>query len=102
LSFNHKKVPIMFEAFFIKKFHSLNYQIHNLKLKIQQYDNSIDFLENKRLKFFYYLYYICAKFYKNKQHNLYNMAKIKVANPVVELDGDEMTRIIWSHSLKNN
>ena len=22
--------------------------------------------------------------------------KIKVANPVVELDGDEMTRIIWS------
>ncbi|CCG99556.1 isocitrate dehydrogenase, NADP-dependent [Fibrella aestuarina BUZ 2] len=26
-------------------------------------------------------------------HN--TMAKIKVANPVVELDGDEMTRIIW-------
>jgi isocitrate dehydrogenase len=25
------------------------------------------------------------------------MAKIKVANPVVELDGDEMTRIIWKH-----
>ena len=24
------------------------------------------------------------------------MKKIKVANPVVELDGDEMTRIIWS------
>ena len=24
------------------------------------------------------------------------MAKIKVANPVVELDGDEMTRIMWS------
>jgi len=23
------------------------------------------------------------------------MAKIKVATPVVELDGDEMTRIIW-------
>src|SRR4051794_9785305 len=23
------------------------------------------------------------------------MAKIRVANPVVELDGDEMTRIIW-------
>jgi isocitrate dehydrogenase len=23
------------------------------------------------------------------------MLKIKVANPVVELDGDEMTRIIW-------
>ncbi|MFZ9393994.1 MAG: NADP-dependent isocitrate dehydrogenase, partial [Ilumatobacteraceae bacterium] len=23
------------------------------------------------------------------------MAKIKVDNPVVELDGDEMTRIIW-------
>ncbi len=28
------------------------------------------------------------------------MAKIKVANPVVELDGDEMTRIIW-HSIKD-
>jgi len=25
------------------------------------------------------------------------MEKIKVANPVVELDGDEMTRIIWDH-----
>jgi len=25
-----------------------------------------------------------------------DMAKIKVANPVVELDGDEMTRIIWA------
>jgi isocitrate dehydrogenase len=25
-----------------------------------------------------------------------SMAKIKVANPVVELDGDEMTRIIWA------
>ena len=24
------------------------------------------------------------------------MKKIKVLNPVVELDGDEMTRIIWS------
>src|SRR6478735_10453351 len=24
------------------------------------------------------------------------MAKIKVENPVVELDGDEMTRIIWT------
>ena len=24
------------------------------------------------------------------------MAKIKVANPIVEMDGDEMTRIIWS------
>ena len=24
------------------------------------------------------------------------MSKIKVANPIVELDGDEMTRIIWS------
>ena len=23
------------------------------------------------------------------------MAKIAVANPVVEMDGDEMTRIIW-------
>jgi len=25
------------------------------------------------------------------------MAKIKVMNPVVELDGDEMTRIIWQY-----
>ena len=23
------------------------------------------------------------------------MAKIKVVNPIVEIDGDEMTRIIW-------
>ena len=27
------------------------------------------------------------------------MQKIKVANPVVEMDGDEMTRIIW-HFIK--
>jgi len=26
---------------------------------------------------------------------LLRMAKIKVKNPVVEMDGDEMTRIIW-------
>ncbi len=26
------------------------------------------------------------------------MAKIKVASPVVELDGDEMARIMWSLS----
>ena len=24
------------------------------------------------------------------------MSKIKVKNPIVELDGDEMTRVIWS------
>ena len=29
------------------------------------------------------------------------MSKIKVANPVVELDGDEMTRIIWKY-IKDN
>src|SRR5436190_1780929 len=29
------------------------------------------------------------------------MKKIKVANPVVELDGDEMTRIIWKMICKN-
>ena len=27
--------------------------------------------------------------------------KIKVANPVVELDGDEMTRIIWKFIKEN-
>ena len=30
------------------------------------------------------------------QEGVLQMDKIKVANPVVELDGDEMTRIIWS------
>ena len=30
-----------------------------------------------------------------------SMAKIKVAKPVVELDGDEMARIMWSF-IKNN
>ena len=23
------------------------------------------------------------------------MAKIKMANPIVEMDGDEMTRVLW-------
>lgn len=27
-------------------------------------------------------------------------AKIKVANPIVEMDGDEMTRVIWSEIKK--
>ena len=30
------------------------------------------------------------------------MSKIKVNNPVVELDGDEMTRIIWDYIQKKN
>src|SRR6516165_10802779 len=34
-------------------------------------------------------------FPRNFQKVLFAMAKIKVANPVVEMDGDEMTRIIW-------
>jgi isocitrate dehydrogenase len=34
-------------------------------------------------------------FFYNSIHNLFSMEKIKVLNPVVELDGDEMTRIIW-------
>jgi isocitrate dehydrogenase len=32
---------------------------------------------------------------RQPQHTGKRMAKIKVKNPVVELDGDEMTRIIW-------
>ncbi|AIJ37423.1 Isocitrate dehydrogenase [NADP] [Flavobacterium psychrophilum] len=41
--------------------------------------------------------YICYHnfFIHNKLTHII-MAKIKVANPVVELDGDEMTRIIWT------
>jgi isocitrate dehydrogenase len=33
----------------------------------------------------------------NPEARFSSMAKIKVANPVVELDGDEMTRIIWQN-----
>ena len=29
------------------------------------------------------------------------MAKIKVKNPIVELDGDEMARILWNFIKKN-
>jgi isocitrate dehydrogenase len=32
---------------------------------------------------------------KNQLSEESSMSKIKVANPVVDLDGDEMTRIIW-------
>jgi hypothetical protein len=34
-----------------------------------------------------------ARLFRTKKAS--SMAKIKVANPVVEMDGDEMTRIIW-------
>ena len=37
----------------------------------------------------------CGDFILVEPHCTRPMAKIKVANPVVELDGDEMTRIIW-------
>ncbi len=33
---------------------------------------------------------------RQKSRQCGHMNKISVANPVVELDGDEMTRIIWS------
>ena len=33
---------------------------------------------------------------RHEQPGERSVAKIKVKNPVVELDGDEMTRIIWS------
>ena len=36
---------------------------------------------------------ICIKITHNQ---FIFMSKIKVRNPIVELDGDEMTRIIWS------
>jgi isocitrate dehydrogenase len=34
---------------------------------------------------------------KRPQRSFFSMPKIKVNNPVVELDGDEMTRIIWQY-----
>jgi isocitrate dehydrogenase len=37
-----------------------------------------------------------ARYSNGQERRTDYMAKIKVANPVVELDGDEMTRIIWS------
>ena len=36
-----------------------------------------------------------SKPFRSPETRHFSMAKIKVANPVVELDGDEMTRIIW-------
>jgi hypothetical protein len=35
------------------------------------------------------------QFRESPKESSFVMAKIKVKNPVVELDGDEMTRIIW-------
>lgn len=40
--------------------------------------------------------YFCELYnLKNNRTQFYIMEKIKVINPVVDLDGDEMTRIIW-------
>ena len=36
-----------------------------------------------------------ARMSTTQQRNVSSSGKIKVKNPVVELDGDEMTRIIW-------
>src|SRR5262249_53025182 len=66
------------------------------------WDTNIKKNRHRRSKFVIFLY-VCSplmdprfvagnRLYKKRR----NMAKkIKVANPVVELDGDEMTRIIW-------
>lgn len=43
-------------------------------------------------------YYFCQNYFF-KLINIQEMQKIKVVNPVVEMDGDEMTRIIW-HFIK--
>lgn len=32
-----------------------------------------------------------------QQRNASSFSKIKVDNPVVDIDGDEMTRVIWKH-----
>jgi isocitrate dehydrogenase len=40
-----------------------------------------------------------GQFVPHPRNEAFPMAKIKVENPVVELDGDEMTRIIW-HFIK--
>ncbi len=37
----------------------------------------------------------CSKLYLQRETKIETMSKIKVAQPVVEMDGDEMTRIIW-------
>jgi isocitrate dehydrogenase len=39
--------------------------------------------------------YLCRINITYQNFDITKMEKIKVANPVVELDGDEMTRIIW-------
>jgi isocitrate dehydrogenase len=36
-----------------------------------------------------------VRVYSGQSRNASSITKIKVKNPVVELDGDEMTRIIW-------
>src|SRR6056300_165748 len=49
-------------------------------------------------RFFYVLFSLITKastYICNRKSNFKTMSKIKVANPVVEMDGDEMTRIIW-------
>ena len=32
---------------------------------------------------------------RTKQQEEFEMEKIKMATPIVEMDGDEMTRILW-------
>lgn len=41
------------------------------------------------------IYYFCIPLHLNLKKSNMSFSKIKVTNPVVELDGDEMTRIIW-------
>lgn len=41
-----------------------------------------------------FVIFVCLEIINNR-NTFYIMEKIKVVNPVVDLDGDEMTRIIW-------
>jgi len=50
----------------------------------------------------FYITYYTNTFLNNSAWNIISASsvKIKVANPVVDLDGDEMTRIIWDEIKK--
>ncbi len=71
----------------------LRFSLFNLSLLINS--QIIRDYERSKSQLLLILLYLRDKILKYKK-NLHNMTKIKVANPIVELDGDEMTRIIWA------
>lgn len=88
---NHKINTPDYRAFLFTTFHTRVQVLMNFRLF--GYHSIVIHLDTQRLLFKPY-------YFSSFIHRYMSINKIKVENPIVEMDGDEMTRIIWKE-IKN-